>query len=59
MPEWAQTATRRHRLLSLGVSVTEQEQLPAYELDALLAVDDVINRVQSDRIDRAKSEATP
>lgn len=38
IPAWVRRAVRRRQLLLLGVSLTEQNELPARELDELLHV---------------------
>lgn len=38
LPAWMRRAVRRRQLLLLGVSLTEQAELPALELDQLMLV---------------------
>lgn len=38
----------------LGVSLDEQERIPTYELDMLLAVDDVANEVQQEEAEQQR-----
>ena len=41
LPSWVHRAVRRRALLTLGVSLTEQAELPARELDEIVHVDAV------------------
>ena len=51
LPSWVHRASRRRALLNLGVSLTEQADLPARELDEILRVDDVYTAEQQRRSD--------
>lgn len=42
----------------MGVSITEQRDMSARELDELIAVDDEINRWQEDQAERQRRESS-
>jgi len=53
IPLWTRRAVQRRRLLLLGVSLTEQADMPARDLSEVLAVDDVYLKHQAEEQERA------
>ena len=57
LPSWVHRAVRRRTLLRLGVSLTEQAELPARELDEIMRVDDVYTAEQQRRAEEQDRKA--